>query len=276
MSEIEHETTDTEIPEMAAETAAPVKPAEGVDPAEHAGSADPADPAEESRPRRRIRGTTLLTAAIVLGVLGGVGTGYAIQYSRPATPLPPLAGSQPAYAPAGVYQGIAAPALPTSQDDAALTDGDLTKLLLPVPSGASTDDVGWLNQMIDEEENADTCDKAVNCFTNDLRQGVVAIADTAWVQNGFDVEIRMFRMAPGDSDTARNWAESDENETNRIPIPTGIDGSGYEALDTYDNNDDNAYAVHGDLVVEFWVTSSSRMPDPSIIDGLITRQMGRL
>ena len=37
-----------------------------------------------------------------------------------------------------------------------------------------------------------------------------------------------------------------------------------------------AEAVHGDLAVEFWVTSPSRVPDPSVINGLITQQMGRL
>ena len=267
------EMQSAEIPETAA-TEEPVEAVESTEPVE---AAEPVEVvAEETKPKRRIRGTTLLTAAIVLGVLGGVGTGYAIQYARPATPLPPLAGSQPVYAPVGVYQGIAAPMLPSSQDDAALTDGDLTKLLLPVPSGASTDGGGWLDQTIDEEELADTCDRAVNCFTNDLRQGVVAIADTAWVQNGFDVEIRMYRMAPGDSGTARNWAEYDEDEANQIPMPTGIEGSGYEYLDSDGDNDDTAYTVHGDLAMQFWVSSSSKMPNPSLLDGLITQQMGRL
>jgi hypothetical protein len=34
--------------------------------------------------------------------------------------------------------------------------------------------------------------------------------------------------------------------------------------------------VHGDLVVDFWVTSPTTVPNPSIIDNLITQQMGRL
>jgi hypothetical protein len=236
---------------------------------------EPTESTEPAKPKRRIRGSTLFTAAVVLGVLGGVGTGYAIQYTRPATPLPPLAGSQPAYAPVGVYQGIAPAMLPSSRDDATVTDGDLTKLLLPVPAGANTDDASWLDQIISAEEDADTCTDPVSCFTKYASDGIIAIADTGWTQNGFDIEIRMFRMAPGDSTTARNWA-GDSGSTNTIPIPAGIDGTGYEYLDTNNDNDDTAYAAHGDLAVEFFVTSPSTVPSPSIIDALMTQQMGRL
>src|SRR6266567_7012331 len=148
-----------------------------------------------------MRSTTLFGAAVAIGLIGGVGTGYAIQAARPATPLPPLTQTQPRYAPAAVYQGIAQTMLPGSQDDAALTDGDLTKLLLPVPAGASTVDALWVDQMIDVEQEADLCNgsSAVQCFGNDYSQGVVAIADTNWQQKGVNVEIRIYRFAPGDS-----------------------------------------------------------------------------
>ena len=235
-----------------------------------------AAPEPQAGPKRRIRGTTLFAAAVVLGVLGGVGTGYGIQYSRQATPLPPLAGSQPGYAPVGVYQGIAPAMLPAAQDDAALTDGDLTKLLLPVPSGASTDDSLWVDQMVDLEEIAQLCGSQSDCLTYDYGQDIDAIADTNWTQDGFDVEIRMYRMTAGNSDNARTWASDDSNGSNQIPMPSGIDGSAYESFDSNSDNDDNAYAVHGDIVVEFWVTSPTTVPNPSLIDGLITQQMGRL
>jgi hypothetical protein len=238
---------------------------------------DAAAPEARAKPKRRIRGSTLLTAAVVLGVLGGVATGYVVQWTRPATPLPSLAGSQPAYKPVGVYAGVAPAMLPASQDDATFTDGDLTKLLLPVPSGASTDDSVWVDQLIDPEEEAALCttDQA-SCLTYDYSQDVAAIADTNWTQDGFQVEIRMYRMAPGESTNARSWATDDTGSANQIPVPAGIDASGYEFLDTYGDNDDNAYAAHGDLVVEFWVSSPSKTPNPSLIDGLITQQMGRL
>ena len=143
-----------------------------------------------------MRTSTLFGAAVFAGVIGGVGTGYAIQAARPATPLPPLAQTQPQYAPAAVYQGIAQTMLPSAQDDAALTDGDLTKLLLPMPSGATANPSGWLDQSINAEQEADLCTVgAVSCFTSHYNEGVVSIADTSWVQNGFNVEIRIYRFA---------------------------------------------------------------------------------
>jgi hypothetical protein len=131
--------------------------------------------------------------------------------------------------------------------------------------------------MIDEEENADLCGNAVACFTEDYNSGVNAIADTSWTQNGLYVEIRIFRMAPGHSNTARNLATQYlQQGTNALTLPGGIEAQGYEFLDKNNENDDTAEAVHGDLAVEFWVTSASKVPDPSVINGLITQQMGRL
>lgn len=237
------------------------------------------EPQEEPQPgpKRRIRSRTLFTAAVVVGVLGGVGTGYAIQASRPATPLPSLTETQPKYAPPAVYQGIAPAMLPSSQDDATLTDGDLTKLLLPVPKGASTDDSGWLDQAIQVEDDADTCDNDPGqCFSNDFLDGVEAIADTSWVQNGYYVEIRIFRFAPGQSSSAQNWLINNQSDTGAFTVPNGIDANGYEYRDSNDEYDDTAFAVHGDLGVKFWVTSPTKAPNPSIIDKVITEQMGRL
>ena len=272
---------ETAIVEPEAQIVEPEAQVVGADAPNVESTAQPDEPeaqpdASEAKPKKRIRSTTLFTAAVVIGVLGGVGTGYGLQFARPATPLPPLAGSQPAYLPTGVYQGIAPTMLPSSQDDATLTDGDLTKLLLPVPAGASTENSIWLDQMINVEEDADLCQAPVNCFSDDFSEGVVAIADTNWQQNGDNIEIRIYRMAPGESGTARTWAEDYDSDTNEIPIPTGINGSAYEFFDKYDDNDDTAYAVHGDIAVQFWVTSPSAVPNPSIIDGLITQQMGRL
>ena len=266
-TEITEGTESTEIAETAVLSVEPEAAPVGVEP----------EPELKSKPRRRIRGTTLLTAAVVLGVLGGVATGYVVQWTRPPTPLSPLAGSQPAYKPVGVYQGIAPAMLPASQDDATLTDGDLTKLLLPVPSGASTDDSVWVDQLIDPEEDAALCTtNQASCLTYDYNQGVDSIADTNWTQNGFHVEIRIYRMAPGESASVLSWTSSDTGAANQIPMPAGIDASGDEFRDSYGDNDDNAYAAHGDLVVEFWVSSLTKTPNPSLIDGLITQQMGRL
>jgi hypothetical protein len=238
----------------------------------------PGEPAEP-KPKRRIRGRTLFTGALVLGVLSGAGTGYAVQASRPATPLPPLAATQPKYAPVGVYQGLVPPMLPASQDDATLTDGDLTKLLLSKPAGASTADSTWTDQMISVSQDAFLCDDQTKCFVSDYTDGVVAVADTEWTtSDGFGVEIRMFRFAPGSSTGARDWVSvgGSPNDSSTITLPSTVNVSGYESTDKYGLFDDFAQAVHGDIVVSFWVTSPTKKPDPAIIDKLITDQMGRL
>jgi hypothetical protein len=241
----------------------------------------PVPAADSGQPRkRRISTGRLFTAAVTIGVLGGVGTGYAVQASRPPTPLPPLAATQPSYLPVGVYQGIAPTPLPASQDDATLTEGDLSSLLLPTPAGASTTDIDWVDQDLSIEDEADTCQNPAGCFTTDLSDGIDGSADTGWVTaNGFGVEIRMLRYAPGHSDQARmniqDGADTGDGRT-AIPMPTGIDATGFEYLDSNGANDDHAFAVHGDIEVLFWVTSATRVPDPSLIDSVIKQQMGRL
>lgn len=231
------------------------------------------------KPKRRLSSGKLFAGALALGVLGGVGTGYAIQASRPATPLPPLAGTQPKYAPSGVYQGIAPAALPASQDDATRTDGDLTKLLLPKPSGASDTDSTWTDQMIDVAQDAFLCDNDQSqCYVTDYDDGVEAVADTEWTtSDGFFVEIRMFRFRPGESTSAHNWEQDGSGSgSTSIPTPTGIEASGDEYRDSYGDNADHIYAEHGDILISCWVSSPSKIPNPALIDSVVTQQMARL
>ena len=272
-----NDTENNDITEFA-EPAAVVEPAPESTQAPEQAPEPESTPEPEPKRRRRIRSSTIFTAAVVLGVLGGVGTGYEIQNARPGTPLPPLAGSQPGYAPVGVYQGVAPAMLPASQDDATLTDGDLTKLLLPVPSGATTDPTLWIDENVDPEQIAELCASSdqQTCLGNYYTDGIVSIADTNWYQNGFHVEVRLSRMAPGDSGNARDWAHTSGGQSNPLTLPNGISGYGYESVDSNGDNDDYASAVHGDLVADFWVSSPTQTPNPSMINGLITQQMGRL
>lgn len=246
----------------------------GADAPEQGATEQPATAA----PKRRIGNGRLFAGALVLGVLGGVGTGYAVQASRPPTKLPPLATTQPHYPPSGVYQGIAPAQLPASQDGATRTDGDLTALLVPMPAGANDDASAWADQMISIDKDAYLCDDQAGCYTRDYSQGVEAVADTEWTTgDGFFVEIRMYRFAPGESGSGRTWvSQNTQSNSKTIPIPTGLDATGYEFLDSYGDNDDYIEAAHGDITVSFWVSSSSKVPNPSLIDGIVTQQMGRL
>jgi hypothetical protein len=87
----------------------------------------------------------------------------------------------------------------------------------------------------------------------------------------------MYRFAAGQSGSGRTWvSQNTEQDSTSIPMPTGIDATGYEFLDSYGDNADYIEAAHGDITVSFWVSSPSKKPDPSLIDGIVTQQMGRL
>ncbi|MFB1045403.1 hypothetical protein [Streptomyces chrestomyceticus] len=94
----------------------------------------PDRPDQPPRPglRHRFAGRTrpLIALGAALGVVGGVAAGYAVQYGRPPTPLPPLAAGVSAQSAQAV--GGAAPR-PVA---APWSDGDLETLLAPRPEGA--------------------------------------------------------------------------------------------------------------------------------------------
>ncbi|MBR7834583.1 hypothetical protein KDL01_15015 [Actinospica durhamensis] len=228
----------------------------------------------EPKTRRRIKSRSLFVGALVLGVLGGAGTGYAVQSSRPPTPLPSLIAQHPAYAPVGVYAGVAPSPLPSSQDDLTLTDGDLTKLLMPTPSGASVGD-SWDHEWIGLVDDAALCDDQKYCFTQDLIDGISALADTGWTtKSGYYEEIRILRFAP--QYQTGSFLQGVSADGSPVTTPADLNATGVEYKDAYDANTDYAVATHGDLVVEFWVSSYTRTPNPSLINALMTQQMARL
>lgn len=81
----------------------------------------------------------------MLGVLAGAVTGYAVQYQREPTPLPPLAQAElrtPELIPADGK--TTARSLSANRWDA--SDGDLRELLVKKPKGARTEKkAGWLD-----------------------------------------------------------------------------------------------------------------------------------
>ncbi|WP_329077861.1 hypothetical protein OG501_21830 [Streptomyces niveus] len=92
---------------------------------------------ERPRPPRGRRTTALIAGAAVLGVLAGAVTGYAVQYQREPTPLPPLARAELRYP-----KPLPADAKTTARSLSAhrwdRTDGDLRELLVKKPKGART------------------------------------------------------------------------------------------------------------------------------------------
>lgn len=234
-------------------------------------------PTPTPTPKKQIKGRTLVIGAVALGIVGGLVAGYTIQLMRDPTPLPSLVVAQPRYPVSPVFDGSYAPGLPAKQDDEAITDGDLTKLLLPTPKGATVGaaDHEWWSLA----DGASLCDDPASCFSTDVSDGVARIADTSWrTSDGLYVEIRMYQYRPGSTlDVDGEIADyAPSGDAKAIPMPDGIASAGYEYRDDNNENDDHTVAVHGDLVVYFWVTSKTHVPNPSIIDGLMTQQMARL
>ena len=194
---------------------------------------------------------------------------------RKPTPLPPLAVTQPVYPRSPIYDGTRPPSLPASQDDATIVNGDLTKLLLPTPAGATA--AFFDHEWVELSQDASDCTLPAECMSNALSSGLVRIAATTWNQSGgLFVEIRMYQHLPGKFDAVETDLASAKSHNNTLPMPDGVAAAGYEFVDSDGSNDDFAVAVHGDLAVDFWVTSKDHAPDPSIISNLITQQMARL
>lgn len=227
--------------------------------------------------RRRIGTTPLFVGALAIGVVGGLAAGYAVQATRTPTPLAPLAAPQPHYVPGPVFTGVATKPLPASQDDATIVDGDLTKLLLPTPSGAK---VGlYDHQFLTLEEDSQFDDDPGTTFTADLSDGIVRIADTDWtLKNGVYEEIEIFQYAPGESANAMHDFNQDVLADGSTPLTaTGDSGAmGYQSVDDNGAYDEYMAAVHGDLILSFFVTSPSHYPPASDIQNLVASQMARL
>jgi len=262
-----------------AEAVAEAEPAAVTEPvsvAELVGAPTETAPETPPKKKRTIRTRKLFTGALVLGVIGGVAAGYTIQALRKPTPLPALSVTQPVYPVSSIYVGVQPSALPAGSDDATVVNGDLTKLLLPTPAGATIPfyDHGWMELA----SEASLCDDPGSCFTSNVTEGVARIADTSWKRgDGTYVEIRIFQYQPGDSDSVdKAYTNFPAAGHSTLTMPAGVTASGYEYKDSDGANDDHAVAVHGSLAVYFWVTSTARVPDPSIINDLITRQMARL
>ncbi|MGW4686790.1 hypothetical protein ACWEPM_18070 [Streptomyces sp. NPDC004244] len=146
--------------------------------------------------RRRGRRTVLLIAGgAALGILVGAVTGYAVQYGRPPTPLPPLA-QQKLKAPKALAPDVGTTRETVNANRRHKTDGDISKLLVETPGGAKALGAGY--QSLDVfAVGFEQPDKALSSFAED---GVRRIAATAWTQDDrvfVDVRLIQFRDRTG-------------------------------------------------------------------------------
>ena len=240
--------------------------------------------APEARNVRKRRTGLLFTSAIILGLLGGIGTGYAIQAKRAPTALPALDQPIPQLGPpVGTAAPSAAPSTASAADlagdDQLTLDGDLRKLVIDKPAGAKD----WVESpYVNGWEGLDyyTLDyntsSQADIFTQLTSAGLRRIAGRTWIaSDGTQVNLALlqFRTTSG----AQSVAARDHKAT-LISIPGTASGTVY---DYPDKNRDGSYTgvarlVHGTVMVEIWAFSDNGPVKTSMLQNLATQQMAKL
>ncbi|MFC1411006.1 hypothetical protein ACEZCY_15160 [Streptacidiphilus sp. N1-12] len=244
----------------------------------------PADTDAPSGVRRRPRGRTalIMAAAVVLGVLGGGGAGYAVQAARKPTPLPSLAVAQPKY-PA---KRVAIPALPAAQDDQVKTDGDLTKLLVPAPAGVKANpDRDAIDNWLDLADFAETFVKPGVAFSHQAEQRFRRAAEAGWDKGPESTTVFLVQYADGDTDAARSEMSDQESYGHdatggtAVDVPHTIGGEVFPGQKKLGGSDPyyegRGYAQHGDISVEIFVDSAHPVSAKTLLT-LLQSQLERL
>ncbi|MFI8099536.1 hypothetical protein [Streptomyces sp. NPDC086023] len=244
-------------------------------------------PAAAVRPRRRGRTTLLIAAAAVLGALAGTVTGYAVQYDREPTPLPPLAQR--------LAPSKTAPGVPGRTNARTLnvhrwvkSDGDLRELLVKKPKGAKDFGAGkadWV-PLVTYAADFDWPDRAFRHFANeDLRR----VARVEWQERGevfVVVELTQFndttQLAAADfAEQQQGYEEKDAGNDGK-PLPGSGNGrvfvhdqpfrkAGYEPV--YQGQ---AIARRGDVVMRVYYRNNTRPVSEKALMDLAKRQWERL
>ncbi|WP_405490522.1 hypothetical protein [Streptomyces sp. NBC_00096] len=237
--------------------------------------------------RRRGRRTVLLIAgAVVLGVLAGTITGYAIQYDREPTPLAPLAQA-----------GLVSPKA-LAPDDATTnktinanrwhkTDDDLTKLLIEAPGGAKKEGSGY-SSLDFLALGFEFPDRALRGFASD---GTRRIASVTWSEddsNFVDVDLLQFSDRDGADEYVRE--QSSYMPDKKYAGNDGVDIPGTPSklghVWVYSEADEKpgylpmrtarAIARRGDIVIEIhYVNNRGKIAEGDVVD-LAKRQLERL
>lgn len=237
-------------------------------------------PSAARKPRRRGKTVLIMAVAVVLGVLGGAGAGYAVQQHRAPTPLPPLAVAEPSY-PAG---HSTAPALTAAEDDMVKTDGDLTKLLVPAPAKAKADPLeAGFDTYLDLADYAETREKPGGAFTWYADNHFRRAAQARW-QSGSDwTTIRLVQFAHTSEDGAQTDVQDQQGYikgVKAIAIPGSNAGevfpgtaAQHDSSGTY--YEGYAFFQHGDISAQLEIWSPHPVSAKALL-ALAKNQMERL
>ncbi|MFJ8214245.1 hypothetical protein [Streptomyces sp. NPDC096033] len=237
-------------------------------------------------PRRRGRTTALIATALVLGALAGTVTGYAIQYGRKPTPLPPLAQQKPG-TPKAQAPNDATTVKSINANRWHKTDDDLTKLLVDAPAGAKVEADGY--ETIDSFATGfKEPDHALRGY---LKDGIRRVATRAWTQGDVVVEVRLvqFRDFSGADGYQRGqsvYMPDKEYAGNGGAVVPGVGaGLGHVWVDSEAQEKPGYYPVRsgralvrrGDVVLDihYFDTRGGKIDEGDVLD-LAKRQLERL
>ncbi|WP_370131562.1 hypothetical protein [Streptacidiphilus sp. EB103A] len=243
-------------------------------------------PPAARKPRRRGRTALIMAVAVVLGAVGGAAVGYAVQQSRPPTPLPPLAGTQPSYP--AVHSSAAA--LSAADDDQVKTDGDLIKLLVPAPHGATKlTGSDQIDSWMDAADYAESYEKPGGELSWLLDHSFRRAASADWQEGTGSITyttVRLVQFGHSDESSAQRQTTDQEGYApdatggTAVSVPGTVSGQVYAGTKNTGTNgstnyEGRGYAVHGDIAVEVFVNSDHQVSAKTVL-ALLQSQLERL
>ncbi|MEV7523224.1 hypothetical protein [Streptomyces sp. NPDC091371] len=235
--------------------------------------------------RRRGRTTLLIAGAAALGVLAGAVTGYAVQYHREPTPLPPLA--QKVVTPKALAPDAATTNKTINANRWHKTDDDLTKLLVEPPKGAKEVEGAGYESLDWFATNFEKPDSGLRHVVNDNLRRVVSTAWTEGEDIAVEVRLLQFRERSEAEDFQQGQTRYREKDAGNsgVSIPGVSDEVGHvwvaskteEKPGYYPVRIATAEARRGDIVVEiFYYEKRGRKIAESVLIDLAKRQLERL
>lgn len=216
----------------------------------------------------------LFSGAVALGLAGGAVSGFAVQHSRPPTPLPPV----PHTVVAAVAPAAADKPDPDT-DDGAKLDGDLRELLVDRPADAHDDPLlparSWLTigNLAEYFEHPDRELATLN--EEEFRRA----ARTVWDRpDGTQVEIDLVQFRSTDG-AGQFFTDTKDLMNAWTTTPAGT-GTGYVGQDP-DKTPRGLYigyglVQHGTVVEQLFVTRKAGPPELGDLMELTKEQADRL
>lgn len=242
--------------------------------------------AQAGRRRRGGRTVLLIAGAVVLGVLAGTVTGYAVQYDREPTPLAPLAQAELVYP-----KAIAPDDTTTNKTINAnrwhKTDDDLAKLLIDAPGGAKVEGKGYdtVDYVATEFEQPDYM------LRNLIRTEVRRLASVNWVEGDHTfvtVQLLQFNDRDGADDyqsgqasymPEKKYAGNSGTAIPGLPSDLGhvwVDSEAHEEPGYLPMRGARAIARRGDIVLDIHLMNNRGKVSESDIMDLAKQQLERL